>query len=193
MSDLRPLGVFDSGIGGLTVVRELLRILPEEELVYYGDVARLPYGNKSKETVTRFSREITSFLVERGVKAIVVACNTASALALPDLAGEASVPVVGVIEPGARAAATIARAGRGKLGVIATASTVRSASLVPVLPTLPVMAAIFALERARAARPSPRSASSVSATSSTGPSGAAMRPACTSAAAAPPLNAAETY
>ena len=126
MSDPRPLGVFDSGIGGLTVVRELLRILPDESLVYYGDVARLPYGNKSKETVTRFSREITSFLVDHGVKAIVVACNTASALALPELEDRAGVPVVGVIEPGARAAATIAQQGKGKLGVIATASTVRS-------------------------------------------------------------------
>src|SRR5690348_6940340 len=84
-TDPRPLGVFDSGIGGLTVLRELLRLLPEEELVYFGDVARLPYGNKSRETVTRFSREIAAFLLERGVKALVVACNTATALALPAL------------------------------------------------------------------------------------------------------------
>jgi glutamate racemase len=122
--DTRPLGVFDSGIGGLTVVRELLRLLPDEELVYYGDVARLPYGNKSKETVTRFSREIARFLLERGVKAIVVACNTASALALPGLADELDVPVIGVIESGARAAA--ARSTSGQVGVIATSSTVRS-------------------------------------------------------------------
>jgi len=122
--DARPLGVFDSGIGGLTVVRELLRLLPDEELVYYGDVARLPYGNKSKETVTRFSREIAHFLIERGVKAIVVACNTASALALPALSDELEVPVVGVIESGARAAAE--RTKSGQVGVIATASTVRS-------------------------------------------------------------------
>lgn len=122
--DARPLGVFDSGIGGLTVVRELLRLLPDEELVYYGDVARLPYGNKSPETVTRFSREIAAFLLERGVKAIVVACNTASALALPQLADELDVTVVGVIESGARAAA--ARTQSGQIGVIATASTVRS-------------------------------------------------------------------
>ncbi len=121
--DRRPLGVFDSGIGGLTVVRELLRILPDEELVYYGDVARLPYGNKSKETVTRFSREIAHFLLERGVKAIVVACNTASALALPALEAELPVPVVGVIEAAAQAAA---RDGKGNTGVVATASTVRS-------------------------------------------------------------------
>ena len=122
--DARPLGVFDSGIGGLTVVRELLRLLPEEELVYYGDVARLPYGNKSPETITRFSREIIDFLVAKDVKAIVVACNTASALALPALEGTLPVPVIGVIESGARAAAETSRT--GKVGVIATASTVRS-------------------------------------------------------------------
>ena len=120
----RPLGVFDSGIGGLTVVRELLRLLPDEELVYYGDVARLPYGNKSPETITRFSREIIDFLVAKDVKAIVVACNTASALALPELEGTLPVPVIGVIESGARAAAETSTT--GKVGVIATASTVRS-------------------------------------------------------------------
>jgi len=122
--DARPLGVFDSGIGGLTVVRELLRLLPDEELVYYGDVARLPYGNKSPETITRFSREIIDFLVAKDVKAIVVACNTASALALPELQGSLPVPVIGVIESGARAAAETSRT--GKVGVIAPASTVRS-------------------------------------------------------------------
>jgi glutamate racemase len=120
----RPLGVFDSGIGGLTVFRELLRQLPDEELLYFGDVARLPYGNKSAEGVTRFSREICAFLLTRDVKAIVVACNTASALALPALARELPVPVVGVIESGARAAVERTRSGR--VGVIATASTVRS-------------------------------------------------------------------
>ena len=123
-SDPRPLGVFDSGIGGLTVVRELLRQLPDEDLVYFGDVARLPYGNKSPEGVTRFSREICGFLLGKGVKAIVVACNTASALALPSLAAELPVPAVGVIESGARAA--VARTRSGRVGVIATASTVRS-------------------------------------------------------------------
>lgn len=120
----RPLGVFDSGIGGLTVFRELLRQLPDEELLYFGDVARLPYGNKSAEGVTRFSREICAFLLGRDVKAIVVACNTASALALPALSAELPVPVVGVIESGARAA--VARTRSGRVGVIATASTVRS-------------------------------------------------------------------
>lgn len=120
----RPLGVFDSGIGGLTVVRELLRLLPDEELLYYGDVARLPYGNKSAEAVTRFSRGIAAFLLARDVKAIVVACNTASALALPALVAELPVPVIGVIDSGARAA--VARTRSGRVGVIATASTVGS-------------------------------------------------------------------
>ncbi|MEO6462877.1 MAG: glutamate racemase [Candidatus Eisenbacteria bacterium] len=123
-SDPRPLGVFDSGIGGLTVVRELMRQLPGEELIYFGDVARLPYGNKSPEGVTRFSREICSFLLGKNVKAIVVACNTASALALPALGAELPVPIVGVIESGARAAVTRTKSGR--VGVIATASTVKS-------------------------------------------------------------------
>jgi glutamate racemase len=132
--DARPLGVFDSGIGGLTVVRELLRLLPHEELVYYGDVARLPYGNKSKETITRFSREIAQFLLARGVKAIVVACNTASALALPALEAELSVPVVGVIKAGAASAAAHSKTGR--VGVVATASTVRSGAYAEALAAL---------------------------------------------------------
>ncbi len=122
--DPRPLGVFDSGIGGLTVVRELLRQLPDEELRYFGDVARVPYGNKSAEAVTRFSREIAAFLLARDVKALVVACNTASALALPALERELPVPVIGVIDSGARAA--VARTQSGRIGVIATSSTVRS-------------------------------------------------------------------
>ncbi len=122
--DPRPLGVFDSGIGGLTVVRELLRQVPAEALLYFGDVARLPYGNKSPATVTRFSREIAAFLLKRDVKALVVACNTASALALPALEQELSVPVIGVIDSGARAAVERTRSGR--VGVIATASTVGS-------------------------------------------------------------------
>ncbi len=122
--DPRPLGVFDSGIGGLTVVRELLRQLPDEELIYFGDMARVPYGNKSAEAVTRFSREIAAFLLKRDIKALVVACNTASALALPALERELPVPVIGVIDSGARAA--VARTRSGRVGVIGTASTVRS-------------------------------------------------------------------
>src|SRR5690242_21675643 len=99
-----PIGVFDSGIGGLTVVRELLRQLPDERIIYFGDTARVPYGPKSPDTVRRYSREISEFLTAQGVKAIVVACNTATAHALPTLQAELSVPVIGVVEPGARAA-----------------------------------------------------------------------------------------
>jgi glutamate racemase len=122
--DGRPIGVFDSGLGGLTVVRELLRQLPHESLIYFGDTARVPYGNKSPETVRRFSREILEFLLERDVKLVVVACNTASAHALEELQRVASVPVEGVIEPGARAAVAASRTGR--IGVIGTAGTVAS-------------------------------------------------------------------
>ena len=118
----RPIGVFDSGIGGLTVVAALRRRLPRESILYLGDTARLPYGSKSPETVLRYTRKNLDFLLGRGVKAVVVACNTASALALPRL-GAPAVPTWGVVEPGARRAAA---ASRGRVGVIATASTVRS-------------------------------------------------------------------
>jgi glutamate racemase len=118
---MNAIGVFDSGVGGLTVVSALRRRLPHESILYLGDTARLPYGSKSQATVTRYTERNVEFLVERQVKAVVVACNTASALALPSLSTE--VPVWGVIEPGAeRAAAT----SRGRVGVIATAATVRS-------------------------------------------------------------------
>jgi glutamate racemase len=116
------IGVFDSGVGGLTVVSALRRRLPGESILYLGDTARLPYGSKSPDTVTRYTRRNIEFLTERGVKAVVVACNTASALALPDLDLH-GVPTWGVIEPGARAAAAVSR---GKVGVIATEATVRS-------------------------------------------------------------------
>ena len=99
-----PIGVFDSGVGGLTVLRALRRRLPGERLLYVGDTARVPYGTKSPEAVLRFSREIMAFLERRRVKMVVVACNTASALALPHLMRDGRVPVIGVIEPGARAA-----------------------------------------------------------------------------------------
>lgn len=115
------IGVFDSGVGGLTVVSALRRRLPRESILYLGDTARLPYGSKSPDTVTRYTRKNIDFLTERGVKAVVVACNTASALALPNL--DPHVPTWGVIEPGARKAAEVSR---GRVGVIATEATVRS-------------------------------------------------------------------
>jgi glutamate racemase len=119
-----PIGVFDSGIGGLTVARELMRQLPNESILYFGDTARVPYGPKSPETVRRYSHEITSFLRDEGVKAVVVACNTATAHALPMLRGELPCPVVGVVEPGARAA--VRASTNGEIGVIGTVGTVNS-------------------------------------------------------------------
>ncbi|MBA3645822.1 MAG: glutamate racemase [Gemmatimonadaceae bacterium] len=121
-----PIGVFDSGIGGLTVVRELVKQLPNESILYFGDTARVPYGPKSPDTVLRYSREIVAFLRSQGVKAIVVACNTATAHALPALREENDLPIIGVIEPGARAAAAATRTKR--VGVIGTAGTVKSAA-----------------------------------------------------------------
>lgn len=120
----RPIGIFDSGIGGLTVVREILRQLPNEHVVYFGDSARVPYGSKSPETVTRFSIENTHFLLRRGVKFLVVACNTASAVALPTLARRFEIPLIGVIEPGAAEAVRCTR--NRKIGVIGTTGTVQS-------------------------------------------------------------------
>jgi glutamate racemase len=119
-----PIGVFDSGLGGLTVANELMRQLPCEGIVYFGDTARVPYGPKAPSTVRRYSREIGTYLEAEGVKAIVVACNTATAHALTALRAELHVPVIGVIEPGARAAVAATRT--GNVGVIGTAGTVRS-------------------------------------------------------------------
>jgi glutamate racemase len=120
----RAIGIFDSGVGGLTVLRELRRQLPHEELVYLGDTARVPYGTKSPQTVARYAREAARFLVGQRVKLLVVACNTASAVALDELAAIHRLPVVGVIEPGARGALAATRTGR--IGVIGTEGTVRS-------------------------------------------------------------------
>lgn len=120
----RPIGVFDSGIGGLTVIRQLLARLPEEHLVYFGDTARVPYGTKSAETVTRFSHENTRFLVRRRIKHLVVACNTASAVALKDLTRSYDLSITGVIRPGAEAAVRATR--NGRIGVIGTQATIRS-------------------------------------------------------------------
>lgn len=119
-----PIGVFDSGIGGLTVVRELIRQLPNESIIYFGDTARVPYGPKSPDTVLRYSREITEFLKAQGIKAMVIACNTATAHALAALREENELPIVGVIEPGSRAAARASTG--GQVGVIGTYGTINS-------------------------------------------------------------------
>lgn len=132
MSDA-PLGVFDSGLGGLTVVRALTRRLPGERIVYLGDTARVPYGPRSSDTILRYARGCANVLTQRGVKALVVACNTATAVALEMLRAELDLPVVGVIEPGARAAAKLAErgalSGDGRalrIGVLGTARTIAS-------------------------------------------------------------------
>ena len=119
-----PIGVFDSGVGGLTVAKEIMRNLPNEKIVYFADSARIPYGSKSKDTVLGFARQITTFLRTKEVKAIVIACNTASAFAFEELEKELDIPVVGVVLPGARAAARQTR--NKKVGVIGTIGTVNS-------------------------------------------------------------------
>ena len=129
-----PIGVFDSGIGGLTVAREIMRQMPGEHIVYFGDTARVPYGSKSKNTVIRFSRQIANFLRTKQVKAIVVACNTASAHALEVLEAEQDIPVIGVIKAGAQTAAQTTK--NGRIGVIATRGTVDSGMYEQVLTQL---------------------------------------------------------
>ena len=124
--DKRPIGVFDSGVGGLTVVRALSKLLPHENMVYLGDTARVPYGSKSKETVTRFSHECVEFLKRFNVKLTVVACNTASSWSLNSLKKKFKFPVIGVIKPGVKEACRKTR--NFKIGVIGTKATVGSAS-----------------------------------------------------------------
>lgn len=119
-----PIGVFDSGIGGLTVVAEIMRQLPDEGIVYFGDTARLPYGPKSSDTVRQFAVQDTEFLLRHGVKAVVVACNTASSVAMEELSGKYRLPIIGVIRPGALAAVSTTLA--GKVGVIGTEGTIAS-------------------------------------------------------------------
>ncbi len=119
-----PVGVFDSGVGGLTVAREIMRQLPEERMVYFGDTARLPYGTKSKNTVIGFSRQIVRFLETKDVKAIVIACNTATACALEEIQKELALPVIGVIDAAARVAGSVTE--NGRIGVVGTTATIES-------------------------------------------------------------------
>src|SRR5438067_8387366 len=121
---MKPIGVFDSGIGGLTVVRALRELLPNENIFYLGDTARVPYGNKSAETVERYSIELANILIREQAKVIVVACNTVSSVAIPKLRAGIAVPVIGVIEPGAQAAIAMTR--NRHVGVIGTRATIRS-------------------------------------------------------------------
>lgn len=122
--DTRPIGVFDSGVGGLTVVKQIMKVMPHENIVYFGDTARLPYGTKSKEAVTRFSRQNVRFLQTKDVKAIIIACNTASSNSLDTLKAEFDVPLFGVVIPGVEEAVHSTK--NKKVGVIGTAATVRS-------------------------------------------------------------------
>lgn len=142
-SQASPIGVFDSGIGGLTVARELLRQLPGERLVYLGDTARTPYGNKSPQNLVRFALETGSFLAKKGMKLLVVACNSSSAYSLPALRRSLKVPVVGVIEAGARAAVSL-RQGRQRIGVIGTHATVKSGAYQKAIYSLEPLAKVSA-------------------------------------------------
>ena len=119
-----PIGVFDSGVGGLTVAREIMRQIPQERIVYFGDTARVPYGSKSTDTLIRYTRQIVRFLQTQKVKAIVIACNTASAYALEEIEAELDIPIIGVVKPGAKVAAETTA--NGKIGVIATEGTIGS-------------------------------------------------------------------
>jgi len=120
----QPIGIFDSGVGGLTVLKELRHILPEEDLIYLGDTARVPYGSRSPKTVIRYSERNTEFLVKRGIKLLVVACNTSSSVSLDLLRSKNTIPVIGVIEPGAKKALELTK--NGIIGVIGTEATIRS-------------------------------------------------------------------
>ncbi len=119
-----PIGVFDSGVGGLTVAREIMRQLPNEKMVYFGDTARVPYGSKSKEIIIKYSRQIIKFLQSRNVKAIVIACNTASAYALETIRPEIDIPIIGVVKPGAKVA--VENTKNRRIGIIGTEGTVHS-------------------------------------------------------------------
>lgn len=122
--DDRPIGVFDSGLGGLTTVRELCRLLPEEDIVYFGDTGRVPYGSRSRETIVKYARQDVAFLRTFDLKTIVIACGTVSTTALDVLAAENPIPVLGVVAPAARAAARATRS--GSIGLIGTQASIRS-------------------------------------------------------------------
>lgn len=122
--DNRPIGVFDSGLGGLTVLKEIRKLLPDENIIYFGDNGRTPYGTKSKETVIKYTRQDVAFLLSKNVKMLVVACNTVSALALPEVRPLIDVPVLEVIDPGSKAA--VKKTKKGRIGIIATPGTIAS-------------------------------------------------------------------
>ncbi len=139
----KPIGIFDSGIGGLTVLKEILRVLPKESTIYLGDTARVPYGIRSPETVTRYSFENARFLFSKNIKILVVACNTASAVSLESIQKTTSIPVIGVIEPGAKAAVSCTKF--KKVGVIGTDATIKSNSYTKAIKTFDSDIEIFSL------------------------------------------------
>lgn len=122
--DNRSIGIFDSGLGGLTSVKEIMRVLPGESVIYFGDTGRVPYGTRSKETIIKYSKSDINFLLSKNVKLIVVACGTVSSQALPEIRGDYDVPVIGVVEPAARAALKATK--NGKIGIIGTNGTIKS-------------------------------------------------------------------
>jgi len=124
--DNRPIGIFDSGVGGLTVVKEVIEELPNEKIIYFGDTARVPYGSKSKDTVTKFSKQIIRYLLTKNVKAIIIACNTASSNSLEEVQKEFDIPIIGVVEPGVSMACKATKS--NKVGIIGTESTIRSSA-----------------------------------------------------------------
>lgn len=124
MTNDAPIGVFDSGVGGLTVAREIMSQMPKETIIYFGDTARVPYGSKSKETIITYTRQIIKFLRTKKVKAIVIACNTASAFALETVKAEMDIPIIGVVKPGAKTAASATH--NKRIGIIGTEGTIRS-------------------------------------------------------------------
>jgi glutamate racemase len=138
-----PIGVFDSGLGGLTVVRSIMEQLPDESILYLGDTARVPYGTKSPATVRRYALQSAQTLLKRGIKVLIVACNTASAHGLEAVQGETAVPVLGVVEPGARAAAEATRSGR--IGVIGTRGTIASGEYRRALQSIAPKADVYAV------------------------------------------------
>ncbi len=140
--DRRPIGVFDSGLGGLTGLKELRRVLPGEDLIYFGDTGRVPYGSRSRDTILRYARQDVAFLRSFDIKAIVVACGTVSANALTELRAENDLPIFGVISPAAKAAARATR--NGRIGLIGTAASIRSGAYERELSVLAPQAQVYA-------------------------------------------------
>jgi glutamate racemase len=138
-----PVGIFDSGLGGLTVLKEIFRAVPQEDTIYLGDTARVPYGIRSPETVTRYSFENSKFLSSRNIKMLVIACNTASSVSLDQVRNGFPIPVVGVIEPGAKAAVAASRSGR--IGVIGTEATIRSNSYMKAIQSIEPSAEVYGI------------------------------------------------